>query len=98
MEAKQIEIDCPHCASRILVDVRTRQILRTRRAQELDSSGTPVVNEGDWDSALGRVQERGAARDGALEAALEKERERTSRLDDLFEQAKGKLEEDEETP
>jgi hypothetical protein len=96
MEKKQIEIDCPHCSTRILVDVRTRQILRSRRPEELDSSGKPLVGEADWESAMGRVQKRDANRDSALDAALEKERDRASRLDGLFEQAKEKLDDDEE--
>jgi Zn-finger nucleic acid-binding protein len=96
MERKQIEIDCPHCSTRILVDARTQQILRSRRPEELDSSGKPVVGEADWASALGKVQKRDASRDGALEAALDKERDRASQLDDLFDQAKEKLDDDDE--
>ena len=80
METKQIEIDCPHCATRILVDIRTQQVLRSRRPEELDSTGKPVVGEADWDSALGRV----------------KERDRASKLDDLFEQAKERIEDDDD--
>jgi hypothetical protein len=98
MESKQLEIDCPHCSSRILVDVRTGQVLRTLRPEELDSAGKPVVSEADWDGALGRVQKRDATRDSRLDAALDKERERSSQLDDLFKQAKDKLSEDEESP
>jgi len=87
METKQIEIDCPHCRTRILVDVRTAQILRSRRPGELDSEGKRVAVESDWDDALGRVQGRRAAGDDKLDQALERERNKASRLDDLFRKA-----------
>jgi len=94
METKQIEIDCPHCSTRILVDVRTSQVLRTMRPGEVDSEGKPVVAEADWDDALGRVKDRTAAGDDKLDQALERERNKASRLDDLFRKANEDLEVD----
>jgi hypothetical protein len=96
METKQIEVDCPHCSSRILVDVRTGRILRTRRPGETGSDGKPVVGEADWDSAIGKVRERDETRDGKLDDALNRERERSSQLDDLFDRAREKLDDDDE--
>ena len=94
METKQIEIDCPCCKTRLLLDVRTGQLLRARRPEELDSEGKPVVSERDWDEALGKVQDRTQSREGRLDEALNRERDKASRLDDLFRQARDKLAKD----
>ena len=94
MEAKQIEIECPCCKSRLLVDVRTGQLLRSRRPEELDSEGKPVVSERDWDEALGKVRGRSQTGEGRLDEALNRERDKASRLDELFRQAKDKLSSD----
>lgn len=94
MEAKQLEIACPCCQSRILVDVRTGKILRTLRPEELDATGKPVVGERDWDQALGRVRGREEAKDSKLDDALSRERKRSSQLEDLFRKASEKLAED----
>jgi len=91
METKQIEIACPCCKSRLLVDVRTGQLLRTLRPEEVDEKGKPVVSERDWDDALGRVQGRQQSRESRLEEALGRERDKASRLDDLFRKAQEKL-------
>ena len=92
METKQIEIACPCCKSRLLVDVRTGQLLRTLRPEEIDDKGKPVVSERDWDEALGRVEGRQQSRESKLEEALGRERDKESRLDDLFRKAREKLE------
>jgi hypothetical protein len=91
VETKQIEIDCPCCKTRLLVDVRTGQLLRTLRPEELDSEGKPVVSERDWDEALGKVRGRSESREGRLDEALNRERDKANRLDELFRQAKDKL-------
>jgi len=96
MERKQFEIDCPCCSSRILIDVRTGQILRTRRPQAADETGRKATSQADWQDALGRVQERTRAGDDRLEQALDREKRRGRDLDDLFEQAKDKAGKDEE--
>jgi hypothetical protein len=96
MEPKQIEIRCPCCSSRILVDVRTSQILRTMRPEERDDQGRTVVRESDWDAAAGRVRERIEKGEDRLSSALERERERDSRLDELFKKAAEKVEPDED--
>lgn len=91
METKQIEIACPCCKSRILVDVRTGKLLRTLRPEELDATGKPLVGERDWDQALGRVRGRESERASKLDSALDRERERSQHLDDLFRKASEKL-------
>jgi len=96
MEKKQLEICCPTCSSRILIDVRSEQVLRTRRPEERDSTGKPKVGEGDWDDALNRVQDRAGRRDSKLDDALDRERSKADRLDDLFRKASEKLDEEDE--
>ena len=96
MERKQIEIDCPCCTSRILIDVRTGQILRTRRPAATGETGSEGVSQADWQDALGRVRERSSGRDDRLEQALDRERRRERDLDERFEQAKDKAVKDEE--
>lgn len=76
--------------------MRTGQVLRKRRPGEQDSEGKPIVHEGDWDEALGRVHERRAAGDDKLDQALQRERDKASRLDELFRKANEDLGSDEE--
>jgi hypothetical protein len=99
MDAKQIEIACPCCKSRLLVDVRTGKLLRTLRPEELDATGKPVVGERDWDQALGKVRERSDQGESKLDSALDRERKRSADLDDLFRKAREKLRDpDDELP
>jgi hypothetical protein len=91
MESKQVEITCPCCASRILVDVLTGAVLRTREREEGAGGEAPPEAGRDWSKALGRVQKRSTEAPGKLDAALEREREKRSRLDDLFSKANEKL-------
>lgn len=95
--SKQLEIECPCCSTRILVDVRTERIMRTLRPEQLDDAGKPVVQEADWDDALGRVQERELQGLDKLTDALEREKNKTNHLDELFQRAQEKLEEDDDT-
>ena len=58
MESKQVEIVCPCCSGRILVDVLTGKVLRGLPKGERDEEGKPKVGEADWSQAMGRVQRR----------------------------------------
>lgn len=98
MDEKQIEIACPCCKSRLLVDVRTGKLLRTLRPEELDATGKPVVGERDWNQALGRVREREGGSESKLDSALGRERDRSRQLDDLFRKAREKLQDTDEDP
>lgn len=98
MDTKQIEIACPCCNSRLLVDVRTGKLLRTLRPEELDATGKPVVGERDWDQALGRVRERTDGGENKLDSALDRERKRSSQLDDLFRKAREKMRDPDDEP
>lgn len=99
METKQLEVACPCCHSRLLIDVRTGKLLRTLRAEELDATGKPVVGERDWSEAVGRVRERERSSTSRLDDALAAERGKADKLDDLFRKAKQKLgQDDDEAP
>ena len=98
METKQLEIACPCCRSRLLIDVRTGTLLRTLRPEELDATGKPVVGERDWDQALGKVRGRTQEKERKLDDALTRERDRSQHLDDLFRKAHDKLEADDDEP
>lgn len=96
MDAKQLEISCPCCATRLLIDVRTESVLRARRPEETDETGKPKVGESDWSAAIDRVQKRSAEAPNKLDSALQKERDKRGRLDDLFREANEKLKRGEE--
>jgi hypothetical protein len=98
MDAKQIEIACPCCQSRLLVDLRTGKLLRSLRPEELDATGKPLVGERDWDQALGRVRERGGESENKLDSALDRERNRPRQLDDLFRKAREQLHDPDDDP
>ena len=91
MDDKQIEITCPCCATRLSVDVRTGTVLRSRRKVETDETGKPKLGEADWSDAVGKVQRRTEGAPSKLEDALQKERDKRSRLEDLFSKANEKL-------
>ena len=94
MQPKQIDVTCPCCQSRLAVDVLTQRVVRAARPEERDAAGRPKVGEADWDQALGKVRERDEGREGKMDSALERERARRRQLDDLFDQARRKLEQD----
>jgi|SRR5882672_2810815 len=92
MNEKQLEITCPCCSSRILIDVRTGAIVRSRKPEEIDlDTGKPKVGEADWADALGKVRRRTDGAPSKLDDALARERDKGSRLDDLFKKASEKL-------
>lgn len=93
METKQIEIDCPCCDTRLTIDVRTRTVLKHAPRAALDETGKVKLDEGRWDQALGRTASRVDEAGSKLNKALEDERAKESRLDDLFDKANKKLRE-----
>jgi hypothetical protein len=84
MTGKQIDVTCPCCSARITVDVTTGAVMRTQRAEGAPGGDT-------WAAAQETV--RGRTKSGAdkLESALQEERGKKDRLDDLFRKAQEKL-------
>lgn len=97
MSKKDLEIVCPCCESRLLVDLRTETVVRARRPEELDESGRPKVGDADWSSAFDRVRARTRGEDRKLDQAVERERQRTRSLDDRFDEARRKAEDEDES-
>ena len=88
MSAKQIEVTCPCCAARLTVDVLTSKVMRHTEAP----GAAPAAGEGKdrWASAQERVRDRTTTGQDKLESALEYERTKGKRFDDLFDKAKDK--------
>ena len=84
---KELEVRCPCCESQLLIDVLTEKVLRATPLRELDSTGRPKLESKDWDAALGRVSNRLGDSVSKFDASLDKERKRTSDLDELFAEA-----------
>ena len=87
---KEIEVDCPCCDARLLIDVRTRAVLRHTPKAELDEFGKPGGTAA-WDRAQARVTEREGRGTDAFDDALALEQSREKKYDDLFEKAKAKV-------
>lgn len=96
METKQIEVTCPCCSTTLSIDVLTRKIMRAVSPAEVDETGKAVLDESRWDSATKRIEERGGNALDKLESGLSDERNKESRLDDLFDKAKKKVRDREE--
>lgn len=84
MSAKQIEVTCPCCSARLSVDVLTSRVMRTERTESAGKADK-------WSSAQDSVRGRSSSGAEKLENALEAERGKKARLDDLFKQAQDKL-------
>jgi hypothetical protein len=84
MSAKEIEITCPCCQSRLSVDVLTAKVMR-------HEAGDTSAKHDTWASAQEKVRGRTASGTSKLDQALESERGKADRLDDLFRKAKDKL-------
>lgn len=91
MESKQIEVDCPCCRTRLVVDVLTRTVLRADAPGQVDETGKAQLDPGRWEAAGERVAGRRLSAEDKLGAALDRERGKEDRLDDLFDKAKDKI-------
>lgn len=96
LSAKEIDVVCPCCETRLTIDVLTRTVMRSAGARETDEFGKLRVDEARWDQAADKVKDRGDSAVDRLDSALQKERERADRLDDLFDRARKKHEEGDE--
>lgn len=98
MDTRQIEITCPCCQTRLSIDVRTQQVMRSAPAAELDAEGKPKVGDADWTRAISKVRERSTSGADRMDAALESERSKTARLEERFREARRKLEQSGDEP
>ena len=87
MSAKQIDVTCPCCATRLTIDVLTAQVLRRSQPAEAEA---PAGGADRWTAAQERVRGRTQTGEDKLESALEQERGKSKRFDDLFDKAREK--------
>ena len=85
MSKKEIDVTCPCCSSRLLVDVATSKVLRSRNPKEEDGG------DKTWGAAQGRVEDRDGRATDAFNSALDREESREDDLDDLFSKAQKKV-------
>ena len=85
MSAKQIDVTCPCCSTRLTVDVLTGQVLRQTPQEAPAGEG-----KDRWSSAQEKVRDRTRSGEDKLQSALEHERNKSKRFDDLFDQAREK--------
>lgn len=90
MSAKEIEVECPCCGARLSVDVLTSKVMRASPPAQVDETGRALLDEGRWLAAHGRVKDRPQAAKDEFDRALDHEKGKEARLDDLFEKAKRK--------
>ena len=87
MAAKDVEVVCPCCSTRLTVDVLTGRVLRR---QEAAQEGTKTPKRDAWEAAQERVRSRSDDSARKLESALDHERTKEARFDELFRKASQK--------
>ena len=85
-----VEVTCPCCATRLVVDTATGEILSEERPK--------VDHETTFDSALAEVRGGAKRRGEAFDKAFEKTRRLDDLLDKKFEEAKKKAAKDTSKP
>ena len=84
MSSKEVELTCPCCSARLTVDIRTGQVMKRVVAPKEGAEGSA---KDAWESAQDRVRERSAEGKRKLESALDYERTKEARFDELFKKA-----------
>jgi hypothetical protein len=82
--SKEVEVTCPCCTARLTIDVRTGTVLKRQLPVKEGAEGPP---KDAWESAQDRVRERSAEGKRKLESALDYERTKEARFDELFKKA-----------
>ena len=90
---KQIETVCPCCEATLVVDSASGKVLRHAKPGEVDVTGKMQLDPNRWESANERTSSRTQDAADKFEAALGEEQSKESRLDDLFDKAKKKVDE-----
>ena len=93
MSSREIEVTCPCCSARLVVDVRTSQVLTTVRKEEQEGA---AGSRDRWSAAEDKIRERSQSGLDKLESALEYERKKKDRFDELFKKATDKHKKPEE--
>ena len=83
---KEVEARCPHCGTRLLVDVATGHVLR----KEVPGEAGAKPRAEQFDAAVQGRGEKAKKAEEAFGGALREEAEKKKRLEDAFELAKKK--------
>lgn len=87
MNSREIDVVCPCCSSRLSIDVRTSQVMKTVRKD--DPASERPAND-PWAAAQDKVRQRTQSGTDKMDSALEYERGKAQRFDDLFKRATDK--------
>ena len=93
MNKKQIEAVCPSCGTTLVVDSMSGKVLRHAEPGEVDETGKMQLDPDRWESATDRTATRASDASDKFEEMLGDEKSKESRLDDLFDKAKKKVDE-----
>jgi hypothetical protein len=85
MSQQSLEVTCPCCSKRLVVD------LSTGKAERAEAAASPADSRDPWTSAQDKVRGRTLSGTEKLENALREERGKSSKLDQLFKDAQDKL-------
>jgi hypothetical protein len=91
MDSKELKLECPCCASRLEVDVRTGKLMRWSKPAAGDEAGRAAAGEGNWGAASERVSKRLGTAADKFDQSLTREKQRSGELDELFRKASEKL-------
>ncbi|HET6204876.1 MAG TPA: hypothetical protein VFI25_18965 [Planctomycetota bacterium] len=91
---KEVETKCPHCGTRLLVDVATGQVLR----KDVPGGSGERPKAEEFDAAVRRREERSKQLDDAFGGAVQEEAEKKKRLEDAFDRAKKKAAQEGDAP
>lgn len=82
MTSKEIDVTCPCCQARLTVDTRTSQVMRARPAEQHGDQPKDA-----WAEAQAKVRDRTTRSQDRLDTALEQEKTKEARFDELFRKA-----------
>jgi len=91
---KEVEAKCPHCGTRLLVDVATGHVLRKEVPGE--EGAKPKAEQ--FDAAVRGREDKAKKAEEAFGGAVREEAEKKKRLEDAFERAKKKAADSAEEP
>jgi len=84
--SKNVEVDCPCCSTKLIVDAQTGEIISEERPAR--------DHEANFDKAMTDMRQGAARRDDAFQKAFEKTQGLDDILDRKFEEAKKKAAKD----
>jgi len=87
VNSREIDVVCPCCSARLSVDVRTSQVMKTVRKEDQGASGAA---RDAWATAQDRARERSTSGKDKFDGAIEYERSKAARFDELFKKATDK--------